>query len=379
MAEKIICRSEPTLYCRLHTMDTYQLYCKDCQDFVCFVCLGEFHEKHNFCRLQDIEVEIRNQFSILFSENDNYIKQIDEFRQIIYQNMKQLSVDEGKIEHQIKINAEKMIAHIHLQEKFLLSELHTMFKNFKISSQDLTSRADNLQSNVTKFDVDKLPEIKLEEMIYILSELKACTVSCDKMKNYQKPNFNTDLKSSNAMVDVEVSESIHMTSTMHFSVSTQTKDHDDSDTEDEWFDAEDDVDEDFIERSSDEINVDKTLHVYKLNKEIGRIKKMCPLSHTDAWILADQKLYKMIKQSLDDTVYADDADDIAVLKDGCVLILRHNSTIIMKLLENRRLVRFANIGVGSLLPCCFCNSIDDSLTVYLFRKQVMSMRGVLYK
>lgn len=107
MAVDITRRSEPTLYCRLHTKETYQLYCKDCQDFVCFVCFGEFHEKYVFCRFQDVEEDIRNQFSMLFSENDNCIKRMDKFRQIIDQNIRQLSEDEGDIEQQIQTNAEK--------------------------------------------------------------------------------------------------------------------------------------------------------------------------------------------------------------------------------------------------------------------------------
>ncbi|VDI19466.1 Hypothetical predicted protein [Mytilus galloprovincialis] len=105
--------------------------------------------------------------------------------------------------------------------------------------------------------------------------------------------------------------------------------------------------------------------IYKLNKDLRRIKKICPISHTDAWILADRQLYKMVNHALEDTVYVDDADDIVVLKEGYVLVLRTKSNIIMKLLENRRLVRFANVGCSNMLPYCFCNSTEDTLSVYL--------------
>ncbi|VDI19474.1 Hypothetical predicted protein [Mytilus galloprovincialis] len=382
MADKLLntCKFEPTFYCRFHSKETYQLYCKDCHDFVCFECLGEFHEKHFLCRLQDSEEDIRNQIGILFSEKDNCIKYIDEFSDIINTNWRQLTIDEGIIEQQIKTNAEQMREQIILHEKSLLSELHTIFKNFKISSQELTTRVENLQSDVNKFDVDKLPEYKLEEMINVLSELKPCTVACDNMKKYQRPNFNTDVKCGYDITEVKigVSESMKFSSEKHFSVSTQTEDSIDVDTEDEWFDAEDDVDEDSIERSSDEIKEHNPLQICKLNKEIGRIKKICPISHTDAWILADRQLYKMVNQSLEDTVYADDAEDITVLKEGNVLILRNDSKVIMKLLKNKRLVRFANIGNSyykDMIPYCFCNSKDDLLTVYLISKSRDQRRG----
>lgn len=154
MAKDITRRSEPMLYCRLHTKEThmYQLYCKDCQDFVCFTCLGEFHERHVFCRFQDVEEDIRNQFSMLFSENDNCIKRMDEFRQIIDQNMRQLSEDECDIKQQIKTNAEKCKEQISLSEKYLLSGLKSMFKTHQLSSQELTTRVENISTQVTKFN-----------------------------------------------------------------------------------------------------------------------------------------------------------------------------------------------------------------------------------
>ncbi|XP_071123884.1 uncharacterized protein [Mytilus edulis] len=384
MADKLLytCKFEPTFYCRFHSKETYQLYCKDCHDFVCFECLGEFHEKHFLCRLQDYNTEedIRNQIGILFSEKDNCIKYIDEFSDIIDKHWRQLTIDEGIIEQQIKTNAEQMREQIILHEKSLLSELYTIFKKFKISSQELTTRVENLQSDVNKFDVDKLSEYKLEEMINVLSEFKACTLACDNIKKYQKPNFNTDVKCGNDITEVKIgiTESMKFSPKKHFSVSTQTEDSIDVDTEDEWFDAEDDVDEDSIERSSDEIKDHNSLQICKLNKEIGRIKKICPISQTDAWILADRQLHKMVNQSIEDTVYADDADDIAVLKKGCVLILRNNSKVIMKLLKNKRLARFANIGNShdkDMIPYCFCNSKDDLLTVYLISTSKDQRRG----
>ncbi|VDI78063.1 Hypothetical predicted protein [Mytilus galloprovincialis] len=184
MAVDITRRSEPTSYCRLHTKETYQLYCKDCQDFVCFVCFGEFHEKYVFCRFQDVEEDIRNQFSMLFSENDNCIKRMDKFRQIIDQNIRQLSEDEG---------------------------LKSIFKTYQLSSEELTIRVENIRTQVTKFNhvnAEKLPEYKLEEIINVLSELKACDIGCEELKQYQKPKFNTDVKYGIEKFEAEVFEPI---------------------------------------------------------------------------------------------------------------------------------------------------------------------------
>ncbi|CAG2208871.1 unnamed protein product [Mytilus edulis] len=148
----------------------------------CFQCLVEFHEKHNFCRLQDGEEDIRNQISILFSENENCFTEIEEFNTVIDKNGRQLSNDESDIEDQINTNAENLTENTHLHEKCLLSGLHNMFNNFQISSQEFKTGVENLRSDVDKFDIDKLPEYKLEEMIHFLSELKACTVACNKIK-----------------------------------------------------------------------------------------------------------------------------------------------------------------------------------------------------
>lgn len=98
-----------------------------------------------------------------------------------------------------------------MSEKYLLSGLKSIFKTYQLSSEELTIRVENIRTQVTKFNhvnAEKLPEYKLEEIINVLSELKACDIGCEELKQYQKPKFNTDVKYGIEKFEAEVFEPI---------------------------------------------------------------------------------------------------------------------------------------------------------------------------
>ncbi|CAG2247230.1 unnamed protein product [Mytilus edulis] len=135
------------------------------------------------------------------------------------------------------------------------------------------------------------------------------------------------------------------------------------DSDSEWFDAEDIEEDDVIESSSDEITDEYPIKI-QMNQDIKLISKIVPISEKDAWIFSNQKLLKIVGHSLQEDVYTENVDDMVALNDGCVLVLRAFETFIMKLLPNRRLVRFADVGYN---PYCICIR-DDIVVIYMWNQ-----------
>ncbi|CAC5413522.1 unnamed protein product [Mytilus coruscus] len=211
-------------------------------------------------------------------------------------------------------------------EEDIWKEMEVLLLNGKYSEQ-LTA-LDNKLSDIQK----KL----LQDVERLNCEIKT---SCDKIANQPIPGFTPTIiePSSGKRHDGKL-----LLSTCS-NISTQTDFLEDSETE--WFDAEDIEEEDLIGSSSDEVT-DKY-----------------PIRCLDTCKPAIAK--KIVNHSLDDIVYADNVSDFVVLKDACVLILSEENSFIMKLLTDRRQVRFANIGRPGRKPHCFCISEDDLLVVYL--------------
>ncbi|CAG2247250.1 unnamed protein product [Mytilus edulis] len=99
-----------------------------------------------------------------------------------------------------------------------------------------------------------------------------------------------------------------------------------------------------------------------MSQDITVISKTVPTSEKMLGSFSELKLLKIVDHSLQGDVYAEKVDDIVVLK-MVVCWFCHNETFIMKLLPNRRLVRFAD--VGSYSPYCICIR-DDIIVIYIW-------------
>ncbi|CAC5374871.1 unnamed protein product [Mytilus coruscus] len=251
--------------------------------------------------------------------------------------------------------------------------LRNAFESYQISLQEQKTNVNNFQTEIANLDVNKLHEYNLYKIMNTMS-----SSACDKIINHPKPGFKPHMEFSigNIILSDGNLEGDASSFPSCSDISIQTDFSEDSDTE--WFDAEGISMDDLIESSSDEVTDEYPINV-KLKQDINLVKKIVPISEKDAWIIANRKLLKIVDHSLKDDVYADKVDDIVVLKDGCVLILCVEQLFIMKLLPNRRLVRFAGVGSKhppySYSPYCFCITEDDSLIIYLWSKTNYEMYG----
>ncbi|CAG2247269.1 unnamed protein product [Mytilus edulis] len=350
-------KSPKPLQCRFHDTEEYTIYCKDCKDFMCFKCLGQLHQKHDLSPLQDADEDIRKEMEDLLFGN-KYAEQLNSLSDNVSDKEKELVQDEETITREIRTSVDKMKQNINLTEKRLLSELRHTFESNLISLQEQKTIINNLQTEIAILEVDKLPRYNLNNIINIISEMKVCSATCDKIIKHPKPGFkptmeflvgNLILSDENLEDDVSALPSCS-------DVSIQTDFQEDSDTE--WFDAEDMVEEGLIETSSDEI-ADEYPIKFQLKQNTTLVGKIVHFSEKDAWIIANRKLLKIVDHSLQDDVYADKVDDFVILKDGCVLVLSSAESFVMKLLPNRRLVRFADVGIMCTYLGCnpYCISI----------------------
>ncbi|VDI79124.1 Hypothetical predicted protein [Mytilus galloprovincialis] len=306
--------SPKPLRCRFHETEVYTIYFKDCNDFMCFKCICQLHQKHELSQLQDADEAIRTE----------------------------------------------------MFEKRVLLELRNAFESYQTSLQEQKSNISNLQTEIANLDVNKLPEFSLSHIINSLSEMKLCSSTSDKLINHPKPWFQPTMEFSiGNLIETRSRKrdagALPLQSSSN--ISTQTDYFEDSDTE--WFDAEDLEEDNVVESSSDEITDEYPIK-FQINPNIKRISKTVPISEKNAWIISDRKLLKIVDHTLQEDVYAETVDDIAILKDGCVLVLRNDKTFIMKLLPNRKLVRFADVStINYYFPYCICIR-DNIVVIYLW-------------
>ncbi|XP_071137118.1 RING finger domain and kelch repeat-containing protein DDB_G0271372-like [Mytilus edulis] len=352
------------LRCRYHETEEYTIFCKGCKDFMCFKCLGQLHQKHDLCQLQDAEEDIRKEMEVLLL-NGKYSEQLTALGDKLSDIQKKLLQDEERLNCEIKTSVVNMKAKLDSTEERLLSELHNTFESYHITLRKQETNVKDLQSDITNLEVNKLNEFEFSHIINILSEINLCSVKCDKIANRPIPGFKPTMEFSFGNL-IENSSGKCDTDAISLSacsdISTQTDVLEDSETK--WFDADDFEEDNLIESSSDEVT-DKYPITFQLKQDLTLVRKIIPISEQDAWILANRQLLKIVNHSLDDIVYANNVSDFVVLKDSCVLILSEKKSFIMKLLTDGRLVRFANIGESGRTPHCFCISEDDLLVIYL--------------
>ncbi|CAC5424038.1 unnamed protein product [Mytilus coruscus] len=357
-----VCKSAKPLRCRFHETEEYTIYCKDCKDFMCFKCIGQLHQKHDLGQLQGADEDIRKEMEDLLFEN-KYAEQLNALGDKVSDKEKELVQDEESLKREIRTSVDKMKENIDLAEKRLLSVLRNAIESYQISLQEQKTNINNLQTKIANLDVDKLPGYNLNNIINLLSAMKLCSSSCEKFINHLNPCFQPTLEFSigNVILDGNLEGDVSVLPSCS-DISIQTDFSEDSDTE--WFDAEDMVEDDLIESSSDEVTdqIDEYPINFQLKQDIKLVRKIVPISEKDAWIISNRKLLKIVDHCLQGDAYAETVDDIVVLKDGCVLVIRYNGTFIMKLLTNKRLVRFAD--VGSYSPYCICIR-DDIVVIYI--------------
>lgn len=115
------------------------------------------------------------------------------------------------------------------------------------------------------------------------------------------------------------------------------------------------------DNSSDELKDEYPLAI-TLDDDITSISKIVPVSSQDAWVISNTNLQKIRGLVLEQDIFVKSVNDIAVLDDGSVLVLSKGSNIIMKLIPNKRLIRFVSV---SLAPYCLCKTVNKCVLIAL--------------
>ncbi|VDI38407.1 Hypothetical predicted protein [Mytilus galloprovincialis] len=360
--------STKTLRCRFHDKEECQLFCNDCKDFVCFECLGQLHQKHDICSLQNavenIKKEIRN---VLLG--DNFIEQLHILSENFTEQKKELFQDEESLKRGLRSKVIKVRKQLHLSEECLLSEVRCKFKGYQTTLKEQETMVNNLRTKLTTLDVDKLNEHNLDYIMNTLSEMKLCSSTCYKHKKDQQAVFTAGISVLienliRATDEKSISKGSTLSNSSFSNTATQTDPAEDSDTE--WFDAEDTctAPDDLVENSSDEYKNDFE-RIIHLPCSMNLVNKIEPISEKEAWLLSNRRLFKIVDHSFQNSVYAYAVNDFVVLKDGCVLILSVNHSFLQKLHTDGRLLTFANVGKADRTPYCLCVSENDTLVIYL--------------
>ena len=335
-----------SIQCRFHERQLYQLYCSDCKDCVCLECLNETHKKHSFCQLQDAEAEIREELQPYLADDQVGYQRMNNLSKILQQKTSELEKEMFDMRNQIEVIAEQMKLQIDSSKEELFSSLENTLCGHFNSVSSIQDRLQTLQSNCVSFKTGIRGEQCLNYLVWILSEVKTCLEIRDKIEEkFPMPVF----QQSHGVC--KVGEFV--------TVCTQIEALDETDSDIEWFDA-DDASE--IENSSDEVKEEYPMVIDLDNVEW--VHKVIPLSDHDAWILSNRTLRKITRNILEDFIYAKSVDDITTLNDGSVLILSKDNKFIMKLLPTKQCVRFASVP-WHMAPFCLCCTGDGSIFITL--------------
>lgn len=368
-----------SIQCRFHERQLYQLYCNDCKDCVCLECLNETHKQHSFCQLQDAEARIRDELQPYLADDQEGYQRMNNLSTKLQQKTSELEKEMFNMRKQIELIAEQMKLQIDSSKEELLSSLENTTCGHFNSVSSIQDRLRTLQSNCVSFKTGIQEEKCLNYLVYILSEVKTCFEIRDKIaEGFMMPVFkqsrgvcnvgelvtrptaislSTDCLDNNIR---KINKSSNIPSPETDTVCTQIEDLDETDSDVEWFDA-DDASE-IVETSSDEVKEEYPIVIDLDN--VQWVHKVIPVSDHDAWILSNRTLRKITGNMLEDFIYAQSVDDITTLSDGSVLILSKDNKFIMKLLPTKQCVRFATVP-WHMTPFCLCCTEDGSIFITL--------------
>ncbi|CAG2247271.1 unnamed protein product [Mytilus edulis] len=278
------------LRCRFHETEECTIFCKDCKDFMCFECIGLLHPKHDLSQLKCAEVDIRKEMKDLLFEK-KYAAQLNSLSDKVSGKEKELVQYEESLKCEIRTSVDKMKKNIDRVEKRLLSVLRNEFESCQLSLQEQKTNINNLKTDIAILEVDKLPGYNLNNIINIISEMKVCSATCDKIIKHPNPGFKPTMEFSigNVILRDENLEDDASALPSCSDISIQTDFSEDSDTE--WFDAEYMEEEDLTETSSDEVTDEYPIN-FQLKQNIKLVRKIVPISEKDAWIISNRKLQK---------------------------------------------------------------------------------------
>lgn len=155
-------------YCIVHPHQSYELYCKNCRECVCYECLRTFHRQHVFCNLDDAEDEIRREFYI----NQEEYKKLNEILVCLQQKITYLEKEKNNIRLDIENHADNMKRKIDFSKEELISSLESIYEENSRSVRRVSERLQQLRSHTTKLAVKTLEEYNFIQIVDLVCKFK---------------------------------------------------------------------------------------------------------------------------------------------------------------------------------------------------------------
>ncbi|CAC5423144.1 unnamed protein product [Mytilus coruscus] len=367
--------AEPLINCRQHTTEILNLFCCKCEEVICVHCMVDSHQMHGMKHLFDVKKVIQGQLSrFLTSEHEKITGKIKGVKDFVLKELSDSDTDEKKICKRIEKLAESEKNKIESHTKDLTDNLQTKYATYRQTVQAVVETVTDTETRITDLrksgnDIDN---IEWTEQVELYSNIKKSVnilSTIEKYKKDMKPRFVptndiNDRKITVGFIEIggnnETSNGVSkfISPGIYSDLNTKSPTRNQTNTS----------------RTPDESSSDEIRSEYPLTIELSSSVKKCvskiiPISEEDAWIICENKLFKLRGCKLEETLYAERVDDMTVLGDGSVILLNRQEKFIKRLL-GKRILNFSNYGSNH--PICLKATPDDYVIVLVDSSYCMS-------
>ncbi|XP_063406910.1 uncharacterized protein LOC134690757 [Mytilus trossulus] len=360
--------AEPLIHCGQHTTEILNLFCCKCEEVICVHCLIESHQKHEMKHLFDAKKVIHGQLSrILTTDDENITDKIKEAKDFVSNELSDSDTDEKQVCKQIEKSSESEKDKIESQTENLTEILQTKYATYRQTVKAIVQTVIETETRIAEMrkSGNGIDDFEWTEQVELYSNIKKSTNSLEtmvKIKKDMKPRFvpTNDFNNREIIIGfIEIGEKIAVSNELSEVISqgiysdlnterTPLKQTNTSDTHEE--------------SSSDEVRNEYPITI-ELNASVKKpVSKIIPISDEDAWIICENKLCKLKNCKVEDTLYTERVDDIAILGDGSLLLLQRESTYIKRLL-GKRISNFAY--PGTKIPQCLHVMTGNNVIILL--------------
>ncbi|XP_063441019.1 uncharacterized protein LOC134721753 [Mytilus trossulus] len=332
--------------CSQHQDEQMRLFCKECEDIICVQCLLENHPQHKVKGLSESHDIIRNKVNYWCSDNKSATKHdlAETKKQLEEANEKSVQ-DEAKVEEGIHTCEMQWKNKIEVEVKNLLETSKAVLEESRNQIQSLLDEV--------KFCENEMENPASEEsLIRLYCSLKKCSIN----KEYDKvgPLLQLNAPSGDILLGCIGEDCVTRKTN---DISTQT------------YNSHELVSDD---NTTAEVDKKDLVTLIPLADLVVPVTKIIPVNTSDAWLISDRKLFRLDFSGIQMAAYSDEADDIAVLNNGDLLVLNRSTSFINQIDARGNVTPFTS--TDPYMPLCmdYAKS-DNSVFIWMSNKDSRQM------
>ncbi|VDI13264.1 Hypothetical predicted protein [Mytilus galloprovincialis] len=337
--------------CSQHQDEQLRLFCKECEDIICVQCLLENHQQHKVKGLSESHDIIRNKVNYWCSDNKLATQHdlAETKKQLEEANEKNVQ-DEAKVEEDIHKCELQWKNKIEIEVNNLLKASKEVFE---VSRNQVHSLLDEV-----KFCENEMENPASEDsLIRLYCSLKKCSINEECLKlNYDKvgPLLQLNAPSGDTLLGC-IGEDCGTRNTND--ISTQTYNSHELLSDD---------------NTMTEVGKKGLVTMIPLADLVVPVTKIIPVNTSDAWLISDRKLFRLDFSGIQMAAYSEEADDIAVLKNGDLLVLNRTKSFINQIDARGNVTPFTS--TDPYMPLCmdYVKS-DNSVFIWMSNKDSRQM------